>query len=89
MILVFLCGGCASDGTLERKQKWCAGMTMCPLWPSTVVLRSHKRRKYARSDEWLLVVEGTEILKSPDGVKVKSPAVIEDSDSDPEYLGSS
>lgn len=52
-----------------------------------MVLRSRKRRKYARSDEWLMVVEGMEILKGPDGVKVKSVAVIEDADSDSKYLG--
>jgi hypothetical protein len=49
-------------------------------------LRARKRRKNAGGGEWSPVVEGAEMLKSPDGVKVKSAAVIEDSDSDSEYV---
>ena len=51
MMMVCLCGDCASDGALEER----------------------KRKR--------------EMLKSPDGVKVKRAAVIEDSDSDSDYLG--
>jgi len=50
-------------------------------------LRTRKRRKNERGGGWSPVVEGAEMLKSPDGVKVKSAAVIEDSDSDSDYLG--
>jgi hypothetical protein len=45
-------------------------------------LRTRKRRKNAGGGEWLPVVEGAEMLKSPDGVKVKSAAMIEDEDED-------
>ena len=47
-----------------------------------MVLRSRTKRR--KNGEWLPVVEGAEMLKSPDGVKVKSAAMIDDSDS--EYL---
>jgi hypothetical protein len=50
-------------------------------------LRVRKRRKNGGGDGWLPVAEGAEMLKSPDGVKVRSAAVIDDSDSDSEYLG--
>ena len=52
-----------------------------------VGLRPRKRRKNAQGGGWLPVGAGAEMLKSPDGVKVKSAAVIEDSDSGSEYLG--
>ena len=45
-------------------------------------LRARKRRRNSGGGGWLPVVE-----ESSDGVKVKSGAVIEDSDSDSEYLG--
>ena len=52
-------------------------------------LRPRKRRKDSGGSRWLPVVEGVEMLKlkSPDGIKVKSAAMIEDSNSDSEYLG--
>jgi hypothetical protein len=53
----------------------------------SMVLRPRKRRKTPQGGGRLPVGGGAEMLKSPDGVKVKSAAVIEDSDSVSEYLG--
>ena len=78
-MVVGLCEDCPSDSAPELKR----ARMMHLLWVCARVNGGRKRK----GGEWLPIGEGTEMLKSPDGVKVKSATVIENSDSVAEYLG--